>query len=44
MSGFKVTVDNEAALQSGDKVTITIKITDMWGMEFTKDVELTVEK
>ena len=26
MSGFKVTVDNEAALQSGDKVTITIKI------------------
>ena len=44
MSGFKVTVDDEAALQSGDKVTITIKITDMWGMEFTKDVELTVEK
>lgn len=44
MSGFKVTVDNEAALQSGDKVTITIKITDMWGMEFTKDVVLTVEK
>ena len=44
MTGFKVTVDNEAALQSGDKVTITIKITDMWGMEFTKDVELTVEK
>lgn len=44
MTGFKVTVDDEAALQSGDKVTIKVKITDMWGMEFTKDVVLTVEK
>lgn len=44
MVGFTLTVDNEAALQSGDKVKVTIKITDKWGIETTKEVELTVVK
>lgn len=44
MTGFTVTVANDAALQAGDKVKVTVKITDQWGMEFTKDVEITVVK
>ena len=44
MTGFKVTVDDEAGLQSGDQVTIKITITDMWGMTTEKDVTLTVVK
>ena len=44
MTGFKLTVGNAAALQNGQKVTITVKITDKWGIETTKEIELTVVK